>query len=385
MSIVDKYKNLLQVDDRSSQGEVGTPVALVNEMLDKLPEEVFKSSITTFLDPSFGSGTFLIEVIKRLRKEGHSIENIQERVYGTEISHRLYNKVTRLFSNYNFHKLYKEDFLTKDFNNMKFDVQLFNPPFNLSSTSSKTIAGTSGNTTYYRKFIDKAYSLRKDEGVVGIICPRSGISYAQKKYGVSEYNPYTAEHWKFDSGYFFYNGSKTFTNNSPLSILNKIYKMENQIKFSHAIGGSMKGLLEKGDLTIEDKGGVYGLINTPTAKEDKVYGYINTKAYVPEGPKLIFKGLESKRSYTVEHLPHKVGSACTLYFNSLEEAKAAKLFILNSPIMEYLQKVVFEKARGLMFRYIIPFDLTQIKTGYEYPLEFNLTIEEINLIESTVA
>ena len=129
MSITDKYKNLLQVDDRGSQGEVSTPITLVNEMLDKLPEELFKSDTTTFLDPSFGSGTFLIEIVKRLRKEGHSIENIKERIYGTEISHRLYNKVTKLFSKYNFHKLYKEDFLTKDFNNMKFDVVIGNPPY----------------------------------------------------------------------------------------------------------------------------------------------------------------------------------------------------------------------------------------------------------------
>ena len=77
MSILNKYKNLLNVDDRASQGEVGTPIELVNEMLDKLPIEVFKSNSTTFLDPAFGNGTFLIEIVKRLRKEGHSIENIQ--------------------------------------------------------------------------------------------------------------------------------------------------------------------------------------------------------------------------------------------------------------------------------------------------------------------
>lgn len=382
----EKYLHLTKTDDRGSMGEVGTPEFLVKEMLEKLPEEVFKSTTTTFLDPAFGSGTFIDNLIVKLRQYGHSMENIQERVYGCEISHRLYNKVQLdLLSNYNFRKLYKEDFLTKDFNNMKFDIQLFNPPFNLSSTSSNTIAGTSGNTTYYRKFIDKANQLRKDGGIIGIICPRSGISYAKKKYGVTSYNPYTAEHWKFDSGYFFYDGSNGFVNKSPLSILNKIYRMENQLKFSHAIGGSMKGLLEKGDLSLNNEGGVYGLINTPTKNEGKVYGYINTTAYVPKGPKLVFKGLESKNSYTVENLPHKVGSACTLYFNTIEEAESAKLFILNSPIMEYLQKKVFEKARGLMFRYIVPFDLAQIKTGYEYPVEFNLTKEEINLIESTVA
>ena len=166
MSIVDKYKNLLNVDDRASQGEVSTPVSLVNEMLDKLPEEVFKSSTSTFLDPSFGSGTFLIEIVKRLRKQGHSMENIQERVYGTEISHRLYNKVTKLFSNYNFHKLYKEDFLTKDFNNMKFDVITGNPPYQETESKEKR-----AGTPIWHKFVLKSYDLLKEEGYLNMIHP----------------------------------------------------------------------------------------------------------------------------------------------------------------------------------------------------------------------
>lgn len=173
MSILNKYKNLLNVDDRASQGEVGTPVELVNEMLDKLPVEVFKSNSTTFLDPGFGNGTFLIEIVKRLRKEGHSIENIQERVYGCEISHRLFNKVSKLFSNYNFHKLYKEDFLTKDFNNMKFDVVIGNPPYQDSDNVGRR---KDKAKNLWSKFIQKGYGLLKDEGHLGIICPNAWLS-----------------------------------------------------------------------------------------------------------------------------------------------------------------------------------------------------------------
>lgn len=49
-----------------SNDEVFTPPAVVNQMLDMLPVELFRSSKTTFLDPVSKSGVFLREIAKRL-------------------------------------------------------------------------------------------------------------------------------------------------------------------------------------------------------------------------------------------------------------------------------------------------------------------------------
>lgn len=49
-----------------SNDEVFTPPSVVNAMLDMLPQELFHSPATTFLDPSAKSGVFLREVAKRL-------------------------------------------------------------------------------------------------------------------------------------------------------------------------------------------------------------------------------------------------------------------------------------------------------------------------------
>lgn len=49
-----------------SNDEVFTPPAVVNQMLDMLPQEVFMSKETTFLDPFTKSGVFLREITKRL-------------------------------------------------------------------------------------------------------------------------------------------------------------------------------------------------------------------------------------------------------------------------------------------------------------------------------
>lgn len=51
-----------------SNDEVFTPPKLVNEILDMLPQELFKSKETTFLDPVTKSGVFLREIAKRLNE-----------------------------------------------------------------------------------------------------------------------------------------------------------------------------------------------------------------------------------------------------------------------------------------------------------------------------
>jgi site-specific DNA-methyltransferase (adenine-specific) len=72
------YSNVYQ---NPSDGYVLTPSELAFEMISTLPEEVFTSSETTFLDPICKSGTFLFEIVERLYNEGHSIENIQKRIF----------------------------------------------------------------------------------------------------------------------------------------------------------------------------------------------------------------------------------------------------------------------------------------------------------------
>ncbi len=51
-----------------SNDEVFTPPTLVNAILDMLPQELFESTETTFLDPCCKSGVFLREIAKRLIK-----------------------------------------------------------------------------------------------------------------------------------------------------------------------------------------------------------------------------------------------------------------------------------------------------------------------------
>lgn len=49
-----------------SNDEVFTPPEVVNQMLDMLPQELFRNPDTTFLDPACKTGVFLREIAKRL-------------------------------------------------------------------------------------------------------------------------------------------------------------------------------------------------------------------------------------------------------------------------------------------------------------------------------
>lgn len=72
-----------------SNDEVFTPPALANQMLDLLPQELFCNAKTTFLDPFCKSGVFLREIVKRLdRGLQQQIPDRQQR-----IDHILHNQV----------------------------------------------------------------------------------------------------------------------------------------------------------------------------------------------------------------------------------------------------------------------------------------------------
>ncbi len=64
-----------------SNDEVFTPPEVVNKMLDMLPQELFESPDTTFLDPACKTGVFLREIAKRLLVGlEDKIPDLQERI-----------------------------------------------------------------------------------------------------------------------------------------------------------------------------------------------------------------------------------------------------------------------------------------------------------------
>ena len=141
-----------------------TPV--VNELLDQLPDHVWTSNSTRFLDPAFGGGQFLREIEKRLRSAGHSQENINSRVFGCEITQMRLNwtwdhgRVTS-------RNLIKSDFLfDTGWPDMKFDVIVGNPPYQDPTKPN--------SHNLWCQFVEKSMQLLQVGGHLAFVTPNVG-------------------------------------------------------------------------------------------------------------------------------------------------------------------------------------------------------------------
>ena len=106
-----------------SNDEVFTPPEIVNQMLDMLPQELFRNPDTTFLDPACKTGIFLREIAKRLIKGLEpQFPDLQERI--DHIFHKqLFGiAITELTSLLSRRGIYCSKYPNSDFSVTKFDT-----------------------------------------------------------------------------------------------------------------------------------------------------------------------------------------------------------------------------------------------------------------------
>ena len=106
-----------------SSDEVFTPPEVANAMLDMLPQELFKSPDTKFLDPACKSGVFLREIAKRLLKGLEPLyPDLQERTDHI-FKHQLYGiAITELTSHLSRRSLYCSKTANGNYSVTKFDT-----------------------------------------------------------------------------------------------------------------------------------------------------------------------------------------------------------------------------------------------------------------------
>lgn len=123
-SIFEKVYNpdVLSCLANLSNDEVFTPPTVANDMLDLLPQELFSNPDTKFLDPACKSGVFLREIAKRLIKGlEHQFPDLNERIEHI-FKNQLYGiAITELTSLISRRSLYCSAYPNSEYSVVKFD------------------------------------------------------------------------------------------------------------------------------------------------------------------------------------------------------------------------------------------------------------------------
>ena len=354
-----------------------TPLELVQEMISRIPQEVLEDPKSRFLDPCAGTGTFLVALFHELKKyheEDHILPNM---LYACEVD----KFKSRILKNLGIENIYEESFLTKQFD-MKFNVVTGNPPYN-KRVGDGGKSGTVGDKTFYRKFVNKAFEVCTEDGYVLYVTLKNVMKTLDKQnVQVHSVNMMTeVDYWKYNTLFFL-------AQNTPKErdyviddiVIPKIYTETSQWEISRQAASLMQ--LQRDGKVRVGEGDILLKLN---GRESEVYGECSSKVEPLQGPKLIFTMLESTKSYTVTDKPTFASCSVAVSLPTVDEAEKLLKFVKNNKLFRYFTSVMKMKSHGGGLHNLRSFDLSQIETGYEYPKEFDLTPEEINLIESTVA
>jgi hypothetical protein len=202
-SLIDKPKELLELIneclkpkelEKKQFGEVYTPMKLVNEMLDKLPIEVWKNKDLKWLDPCVGMGNFQIAVYLRLmeglkevikdvkERKKHILENM---LYMSELNKKNVFICKQIFDINNEYKLniYEGDSLKVDYNKefkiKQFDIIIGNPPYNKDNTGT-------GNSIW-QFFVKKSIEELKKGGYLVFVHPSTWRKPQSEKSKMKDY------------------------------------------------------------------------------------------------------------------------------------------------------------------------------------------------------
>lgn len=143
-------------------GDSSTPLDLVQEMVESIPQEIKKNPNSKFLDPAAGTGSFIIVLFYELNKY-HSEEHIlNNMLYVCEVN----RFKLRMLKNLGIKNIYGESFLKQDFKDMKFDVIIGNPPYQNGKKEG-------GQNKIYNLFCKQGLSFLKENGILYFVVPSS--------------------------------------------------------------------------------------------------------------------------------------------------------------------------------------------------------------------
>ena len=425
--ILDTIKKYLPIRNKEKQdnGEVFTPYELIDEMIDKLPEEVWTNPNLKWLDPANGIGNFPMVIYKRLmitledvkglkdklKRHKHIIENMLYMVEliprNVEISKRIFGEEANIYCGDFLEDDWKEEFKIEEF-----DIVIGNPPFN-KGIYKKFIKNSLSITDNLNFIIPSNFTINITGKKLVELLKKNGLKYIQFLGRESFLNKIDQDTLYFLTvknyeGDILVNNNMidrnqeiiNYTNDIEHNIFNKLSKKEHIQLFK----GKNKTLKYKDPEETDNikfkKQGKYKnmlLSRLNGGRGDEIY-YINEyKKDYPDNYKIVFprgtgsyKSINNLKNFDKDIVYNKLVDKETLLSDGLMyvllDRKSDYDYIKNYLMRHKLIRFIFirqnkysELTPGL-FNYIpkIPVDVLKDNKIYEY---LNFTKEEIKYIE----
>ena len=410
---------------------------LVNEMLDKLPNDIWINQNLKWFDPACGMGNFPVAIYLRLMdtlkdkipnnndRKKHILENM---LYMSELNKKNVMITKQIFDINNEYNLniYQGDTLTLDiyhlWNIQYFDIIVGNPPYQQTDENGHSKGG--GNNLY-TKFIYKSYELLNENGYLLYINPPTyfGIGRSNNKDDMnirkdifnncniiymnleecSKYFP------NIGSLFIYYLIQKNNYVNEKLQIIckydNKIYNsiidqhlLNNMDYIPYLLNNISIDICKK----IKDTDNKLNIFHSPDNRGDKKHVQKNKKdEYIfpiqATGVQVLYSSKKCKNQYDKKVLMSRSGYLKPFYDNGIlgVGGDCFSILVENEEEGNYIIKLLesklytfyinINKWSGFHHLKVLQ-DLPYIKINdihdiYNY---FNLTNDEINFIESVI-
>ena len=174
--------------EKEKFGEVFTPLELILEMIELIPQDTWRDKTLKWLDPANGIGNFMIIVYYKLLIEltpqfdtpaecsRHIIENMlymnELNKKNVEISRQIFNMID---SNAR-PNIFQSDFLKPSkLQKSTYDIIIGNPPYNIEGIRSNARKKSGNEKSIYKDFIEDSIALLNKHGLLLFLTPNSWV------------------------------------------------------------------------------------------------------------------------------------------------------------------------------------------------------------------
>lgn len=175
----DYYDKILNVDKSTyiSTNDEPTPIDCVSEMIQKIPEELWKRSNLSILDPCCGNGNFNIPIMFELLKYHDKKTILSSILEFNDTNEKRLETVRNVFCSDKYNVFISNNDFIQHENSKKYDLIVANPPYAKILENGKR---ASKNHNLIKDFISKALSQLKPNGYLLFITPDNWMSYADR-------------------------------------------------------------------------------------------------------------------------------------------------------------------------------------------------------------